>query len=42
MPVFTIELYNGTAAGLALLASRRAKQWLRSMLERYRPRPARR
>ena len=42
MPVFTIELYNGTAAGLALLAIRRVKQWLRSIFYRYRPRPARR
>lgn len=42
MPVFTIELYNGTAAGLALLAIRRVKQWLRSIFDRYRPRPARR
>jgi CelD/BcsL family acetyltransferase involved in cellulose biosynthesis len=41
MPVYTIELYNGTAAGLALLAIKRAKQWLRSMLDYYWPRPAR-
>lgn len=41
-PAYTIELYNGSAVGLALLAIERAKQWLRPLLGRYRPRPARR
>ena len=34
MPVYTIELHNGTATGVALLAIKRAKQWLRSMKSR--------
>jgi len=38
LPVYTIELYNGTAVGLTLLAIKRAKRWLRSMLDCYRPR----
>jgi len=42
MPVYTIELYNRTTAGLVLLAIERVKQWLRSMLDRYRRRQARR
>jgi CelD/BcsL family acetyltransferase involved in cellulose biosynthesis len=40
VPVYTIELYNTTAAGLTLLAGKRAKRRLRSMRDRYRLRRA--